>query len=99
MILCNAKQNYIKFVIMISIGSYDYQKRVSILKSMILKKESKHNIKYTWDELDKVEIKLYFENKSTGRSGIKTFYVLNLVFILKMVLILCRCRGINGRVS
>ena len=50
---------------------------------MILKKESKHNIKYTWDELDKVEIKLYFENKSTGRSGIKTFYVPEFSFYFK----------------
>ena len=84
MILCNAKQNYIKFVDNhISICSYHYQKRVSILKSMILKKESKHNIKYTWDELDKVEIKLYFENKSTGRSGIKTFYVPEFSFYFK----------------
>ena len=83
-ILCNAKQNYIKFVDNhISICSYHYQKRVSILKSMILKKESKHNIKYTWDELDKVEIKLYFENKSTGRSGIKTFYVPEFSFYFK----------------
>ena len=80
----DAKQNYIKFVDNhILICSYHYQKRVSILKSMILKKESKHNIKYTWDQLDKVEIKLFFENKSTGKSGIKTLYVPEFSFYFK----------------
>ena len=84
MILFNAKQNYIKFVDNhISICSYHYQNRFYILKSMLLKKESRHNIKYNWDELDKVEIKLYFENKSTGRSGIKTLYVPEFSFYFK----------------
>ena len=63
MIFYNTKQNYIKFVDNhILICSYHYQNRVSILKSMILKKESKHNIKYTWDQLDKVEFSFYFKD-------------------------------------
>ena len=84
MILFNAKQNYIKFVDNhILICSYHYQNRFSILKSMLLKIESKQNIKYNWDELDKVEIKLFFENKSTGKSGIKTLYVPEFSFYFK----------------
>lgn len=83
-ILCNTKQNYIKFVDNhILICSYYYLNRFSILKSMLLKKESRHSIKYTWNELDKVEIKLYFENKSTGKFGIKTFYVPEFSFYFK----------------
>ena len=83
-LIYDAKQNYIKFVDNhILICSYHYQNRFSILKSMILKKENKRSIKYTWDELDKVEIKLFFENKSTGKSGIKTLYVPEFSFYFK----------------
>ena len=84
LMIYDAKQNYIKFVDNhILICSYHYQNRFSILKSMLLKIESKQNIKYNWDELDKVEIKLFFENKSTGKSGIKTLYVPEFSFYFK----------------
>ena len=84
LMIYDAKQNYIKFLDNhILICSYHYQNRFSILKSMLLKIESKQNIKYNWDELDKVEIKLFFENKSTGKSGIKTLYVPEFSFYFK----------------
>lgn len=71
MALYDTKQNYIELLDNhMSICSYKLQSRFSILKSVVTKKESVHNKRYQWHELDHVDICLYFQSISAGRMGL-----------------------------
>ena len=81
MALYDTKQNYIELLDNhISICSYKLQSRFSILKSVLTKKESIHNKHYQWNELDYVDIRLYFQPISAGRMGLQTAYIPEFTF-------------------
>nr|WP_288542063.1 MerR family transcriptional regulator [uncultured Faecalibacillus sp.] len=65
----------------ISICSYRYQSRKSILKSLITKKENSENKKYSWQDLKRVKIELYFTKGGAWHQGLYTFYVMQFSFI------------------
>lgn len=80
----DTKQDHIELLDnYISICSYKYQNRLSILKSMFTKKENPHNKHYQWHELDYVKIKLYFAPTSAGKMGLYTAYVPEFSFYFK----------------
>ena len=60
----------------ISICSYRYQSRKSILKSLITKKENNENKEYSWQDLRRVKIELYFTKGGGGHQVLYTFYVI-----------------------
>ena len=67
----------------ISICSYRYQSRKSILKSLITKKENSENKKYSWQDLKRVKIELYFTKGGGGHQGLHTLYVMQFSFIFQ----------------
>lgn len=79
-----SRQNYIELTDnKISICSYHYQSRKSILKSLITKKENNENKEYSWQDLRRVKIGLYFEKGGGGHQGLYTFYVMQFSFIFQ----------------
>lgn len=79
--LSYGKQDYIELLDNhLSICSYRYQNRLLITKSLFTKKENPHHIRYTWNECQYVEIKLYFQMMSGGKSGLWTIYVPEFTF-------------------
>ena len=81
--LMSAKQDYIELTDdNLMICSYRYQNRKNILKYMLTKKENPQNIKYKWQDIDHVEIKLYFQSMTAYR-GLWTVYVPEFHFIFK----------------
>lgn len=81
MALYDTKQNYIELLDnYISICSYKLQSRFAILKSVVIKKESVHNKHYQWQELEHVDIRLYFQSISAGRMGLQIAYVPEFTF-------------------
>lgn len=75
------KQDYIELLDNhLSICSYRYQNRLLIIKSLLTKKENLHHIRYTWNECQYVEIKLYFQMMSGAKSGLWTIYVPEFTF-------------------
>lgn len=78
-----SKQDYIELTDHgLMICSYRYQDRKNILKSMLAKKDNPHNIRYKWQDIDHVEIKLYFQSMTAYR-GFWTVYVPEFHFIFK----------------
>lgn len=83
-IICETKLEYVELTDnKISICSYRYQSRKSILKSLITKKENNENKEYSWQDLRRVKIELYFTKGGGGHQGLYTFYVIQFSFIFQ----------------
>ena len=83
-VMCETKLEYIELTDnKISICSYRYQSRKSILKSLITKKENSENKEYSWWDLRRVKIGLYFEKGGAWHQGLHTLYVMQFSFIFQ----------------
>ena len=83
-VICETKLEYVELTDnKISICSYHYQSRKSILKSLITKKENNENKEYSWQDLRRVKIELYFTKGGGGHQGLYTFYVMQFSFIFQ----------------
>ena len=83
-VICETKLEYVELTDnKISICSYRYQSRKSILKSLITKKENNENKEYSWQDLRRVKIELYFTKGGGGHQGLYTFYVIQFSFIFQ----------------
>lgn len=83
-VICETKLEYVELTDnKISICSYRYQSRKSILKSLITKKENNENKEYSWQDLRRVKIELYFTKGGGGHQGLYTFYVMQFSFIFQ----------------
>lgn len=73
-VICETKLEYVELTDnKISICSYHYQSRKSILKSLITKKENNENKEYSWQDLRRVKIGLYFEKGGAWHQGLLHF--------------------------
>ena len=80
-VICETKLEYVELTDnKISICSYHYQSRKSILKSLITKKENDEN---SWQDLRRVKIGLYFEKGGAWHQGLHTLYVMQFSFIFQ----------------
>ena len=83
-VICETKLEYVELTDnKISICSYHYQSRKSILKSFITKKENDENKEYSWQDLRRVKIGLYFEKGGAWHQGLHTLYVMQFSFIFQ----------------
>ena len=83
-VICETKLEYVELTDnKISICSYHYQSRKSILKSLITKKENDENKEYSWQDLRRVKIGLYFEKGGAWHQGLHTLYVMQFSFIFQ----------------
>ena len=83
-VICETKLEYVELTDnKISICSYHYQSRKSILKSLITKKENNENKEYSWQDLRRVKIGLYFEKGGAWHQGLHTLYVMQFSFIFQ----------------
>ena len=83
-VICETKLEYVELTDnKISICSYHYQSRKSILKSLITKKENDENKEYSWQDLRRVKIGLYFEKGGARHQGLHTLYVMQFSFIFQ----------------
>ena len=83
-VICETKLEYVELTDnKISICSYHYQSRKSILKSLITKKENNENKEYNWQDLRRVKIDLYFEKGGAWHQGLHTLYVMQFSFIFQ----------------
>lgn len=83
-VICETKLEYVELTDKrISICSYRYQSRKSIFKSLITKKENKENKEYSWQDLRRVKIGLYFEQGGAWHQGLHTLYVMQFNFIFQ----------------
>ena len=83
-VICETKLEYVELTDnKISICSYRYQSRKSILKSLITKKENNENKEYSWQDLRRVKIGLYFEKGGAWHQGLHTLYVMQFSFIFQ----------------
>ena len=83
-VICETKLEYVELTDnKISICSYHYQSRKSILKNLITKKENNENKEYSWQDLRRVKIELYFTKGGGGHQGLYTFYVMQFSFIFQ----------------
>ena len=78
-VICETKLEYVE----LTICSYHYQSRKSILKSLITKKENNENKEYSWQDLRRVKIGLYFEKGGAWHQGLHTLYVMQFSFIFQ----------------
>ena len=82
-VICETKLEYVELTDnKISICSYHYQSRKSILKSLITK-ENNENKEYSWQDLRRVKIGLYFEKGGAWHQGLHTLYVMQFSFIFQ----------------
>lgn len=83
-VICETKLEYVELTDnKISICSYHYQSRKTILKSLITKKENNENKEYSWQDLRRVKIGLYFEKGGAWHQGLHTLYVMQFSFIFQ----------------